>query len=315
MTGHDYADRICAIRQADSTDCGRASNATCEFGVGNGLPTGNFSKRIPDGPLKWRTSRLDGQAVERSWHLLAEGDDGPLIPSMAAEAIIRGCLAGRRPEAGARSAAADLETSDYEALFKQRTIYTGIRERLPAATPLYRRLLGDAWHSLPACVTAMHDLAGALTAEGVATVERGSGVLSRLAGFLFRFPAPGQAVPVTVSFHEEHGREIWRRTFAGRSFTSVQFTGRGRFDRLLCEAFGPLTFGLALVVEAGKLRLVPRRWSFLGVPLPLVLAPRGEAFESGENGRFNFHVEIGHPLIGLIVRYRGWLIPGARLPG
>jgi hypothetical protein len=27
-------------------------------------------------------------------------------------------------------------------------------------------------------------------------------------------------------------------------------------------------------------------------------------FESAEDGRFNFHVEIGHPLTGLIVRYR-----------
>jgi hypothetical protein len=30
-------------------------------------------------------------AVERSWHLVAEGDDGPFIPD-AAEAIIRYCL-------------------------------------------------------------------------------------------------------------------------------------------------------------------------------------------------------------------------------
>jgi len=250
-----------------------------------------------------------GHAVERSWHLLADGDDGPLIPSMAAAAIIRGWLDGRRPAPGARSAAADLEVSDYGPLFERRAIYTGLRERLPAATPLYRQLLGDAWQSLPAPLAAMHDLTGDLTAEGVATVERGSGVFSRLAGFLFGFPAAGQGVPVAVSFHVEHGREIWRRTFAGHSFSSVQSAGRGRFDRLLCEAFGPLTFGLALVVDDGKLRLVLRRWSFLGVPLPLGLAPRGEAYESAADGRFNFHVEIGHPLTGLIVRYRGWLRP------
>jgi len=27
--------------------------------------------------------------------------------------------------------------------------------------------------------------------------------------------------------------------------------------------------------------------------------------------RFRFHVEISHPLTGLIVRYRGWLEPNA----
>src|SRR3546814_2934037 len=44
----------------------------------------------------------DGRTVERSWHLLAEGDDGPYIPSMAIEAILRKLIAGPRPAAGAR---------------------------------------------------------------------------------------------------------------------------------------------------------------------------------------------------------------------
>ena len=37
--------------------------------------------------------------------------------------------------------------------------------------------------------------------------------------------------------------------------------------------------------------------------------PWSRAFERAEEGRFHFYVEIGHPLTGLIVRYRGWLIP------
>lgn len=40
----------------------------------------------------------------RSWHLLAEGNDGPLIPSMAIEIIVRKLLLGVPPVAGARSA-------------------------------------------------------------------------------------------------------------------------------------------------------------------------------------------------------------------
>jgi hypothetical protein len=57
------------------------------------------------------------------------------------------------------------------------------------------------------------------------------------------------------------------------------------------------------------MRLVPRRWSVFGVPLPLAWAPIGDAFESVQNERFNFDVEITHRLIGRIVRYRGWLVP------
>jgi len=44
-----------------------------------------------------------------------------------------------------------------------------------------------------------------------------------------------------------------------------------------------------------------------GIPLPRRLAPGGIAYESAEDGRFRFFVEITLPLIGLIVRYQGWL--------
>jgi hypothetical protein len=66
---------------------------------------------------------------------------------------------------------------------------------------------------------------------------------------------------------------------------------------------------MALVTGEEKLSLVLRRWSIFGLPLPMRLCPRSTSFETGDNGRFRFHVEISHPLTGLIVRYRGWLVP------
>ena len=253
----------------------------------------------------------DGASIERSWHMTAEGDDGPFIPSMAAEAIVRRRLDGRPPQPGARTAVSELGLADYLALFAQRRIVCGVRATMTADLPLYRRLLGDAWTALPGPVRAMHELTGTLTASGLATVERGTGLLSRLVAAVMGFPRAGTAVPVRVDFRREGGREVWRRNFAGKAFVSTQEEGRGRFERLLCERFGPFAFGLALVLDQDKLRLVVRRWSAFGLPLPLALAPRGEAFESADDGRFNFHVEIGLPLVGLIVRYRGWLVPQA----
>ncbi len=76
---------------------------------------------------------------------------------------------------------------------------------------------------------------------------------------------------------------------------------------MLRERFGPLTFELALVLEDAKLCLVVRRWSLCGLPLPLILAPAGDSYETVIDDRFHFHVEIRHRLIGLIVGYRGWL--------
>ncbi|RAZ90099.1 saccharopine dehydrogenase [Mesorhizobium hawassense] len=251
-----------------------------------------------------------GRPVKRSWHLLAEGDDGPLIPSMAVEAIIRKALDGRTPLPGARAAVRDVELEDYETLFGSKTIHTGFRDD-SETRGLYPDLLGDAWKSLPTEIRAMHG--GAELAQGRASVERGGGMLSRLAARLIGFPTAGTDVPVKVRFDIGKDGETWTRTFGTHGFSSRQFAGRGRSERLLCEGFGPLSFAMALVVDGNRLSLVLRRWSLLGVPLPMWLCPRSNAYETVEDGRFRFHVEISHPVAGLIVRYRGWLEPASRL--
>jgi hypothetical protein len=250
-----------------------------------------------------------GRQIERSWHLVAEGDDGPLIPSMACEALIRRYLEGTPPQSGARAATNDLELADYDRLFAHRTIVTGMREQVDEREPLYCRLLGNAWKTLPPALQEMHDLRGTLIAEGKASVERGEGLFARIIGNVMRFPRAGDNVPVRVTFTRDGNREIWQRDFADKSFRSVIEQGRGRFERLQCERFGPLTFGLALVPDKGRLNLIARRWSAFGIPMPLFLMPRGQAYETATDGRFHFHVEIGHHWTGLIVRYRGWLVP------
>jgi hypothetical protein len=247
-----------------------------------------------------------GEAVERSWHLVAEGEDGPMIPSMAVEAIVRKLLDGQSPAPGARPAARELELTDYERLFARKAITTGVRDSSVAGS-LYARLLGYAWTELPSEVRAMHDWRGTVEARGTASVERGAGLLAKLVAKLIGFPAAAAETPVNVRFSVRDGVETWTRTFGSLQFTSTQFAGRGRAVHLLCERFGPFTFAMALVVANGRLSLVPRSWSMLGVPLPLSLCPRADAHESVADGLFRFHVEICHPLTGLIVRYRGSL--------
>ena len=153
----------------------------------------------------------------------------------------------------------------------------------------------------------MHDWRGRAEARGTAAVERGTGLLARLAAKLIGFPPAATQVPVTVRFAAHGDVETWTRVFGDAEFSSVQLAGEGRAAQLLCERFGPLSFAMALVVAGGRLSLVPRRWSAFGIPLPLALCPRADAYESVEAGLFRFHVEIRHPLTGLIVRYRGAL--------
>jgi hypothetical protein len=251
--------------------------------------------------------RRGGSPVTRSWHLLAEGDDGPFIPSMAIEAIVRNWLEGRAPRPGARAALEELEVSDYEKLFVGRRIHTG--SRLPAGADecLYKRLLGEAWRGLPASIRSLHDAAPRLRARGKATVVRGTGLLSRTVARIFHFPEAAAEVDVSVDIHHRDRLELWTRNFGGRPFSSVQYSGRGCSERLLCERFGPFVFAMALVTESRRLKLIVRRWSIFGIPLPRVLAPGGNSFEFEDEGRFRFHVEIRSTVTGLIVRYTGYL--------
>ena len=249
----------------------------------------------------------DGGRIVREWHMIAEGDAGPFIPSMAAAAIVRRILDGRRPAAGARSGTADVLLADYETQFARRRICSGVREISPQPSSLYRRLLGAAYDTLPSSVRCLHDFRSKCVAKGSASVDRGDGWIARRIAKIFGFPPAGDDIPVVVDFRRDGDREVWQRNFGGQLFSSIQEAGRARFDRQLCERFGPCAFGLALVVDNARLCFVVRCWSVFGVPLPLGLAPTCEAYECEEAGRFRFFVELRYRFIGLIVRYRGWL--------
>ena len=250
----------------------------------------------------------NGKIFTHSWHLLAEGDDGPYIPSMAIEAIIRKYTLGDQPEVGARSGAHALELGDYEKLFHNRNIFTGFRKE-EGSSPLYRQLLGSAFNTLPLKVQELHGVNDVRHWKGTADVRRGSGMMAKLICNVIGFPQTAFDVPIAVSFLPKAKGELWTRNFNGRIFSSFQKSGSKKNDYLLIEKFGIFNIALALVIDADRLFFVPRSWSCLGIPLPKTLLPTGRSFESEKDGQFYFDVEISAPVIGLIVTYKGILNP------
>ena len=255
-----------------------------------------------------RGADATGTPVERSWHLLAEGDAGPLIPCLAIDAVLRRQLDGHVPAFGARPATDALELDDYAPAFERLGIVTGIR-RDESGGSIFQRLLGSAWEALPAPVRALHDTSAQLRVAGLATVTRGEGLLARLIAKVAGFPEAGTDVPVEVSLQRDADGETWIRSFAGKPFSSRIDAGRGRSQWLLRERFGPARFHVALVPQGDCLQFIVRGWDVFGIPLPRAWAPAGDSYETARDGRFVFHIEIAHPWTGPIVAYEGFLEP------
>ncbi|MET0541563.1 MAG: DUF4166 domain-containing protein [Variovorax sp.] len=168
---------------------------------------------------------------------------------------------------------------------------------------LYRRLLGARFEVLPARVRELHDVTAPSIWHGSADVVRGPSMPARLLATVLRLPPDGPHQSLRVSFEPKDGREFWTRQFDRAVFRSVQFER----DGLQCERIGPSCLMSAPVASSDGLALELRAITVFGVPLPGALHPRVRTFECEHGGRYHFEAEAHLPLVGLLVRYAGWL--------
>jgi hypothetical protein len=244
----------------------------------------------------------DDEASLRRWTLIAEQGDGPEIPTMAA-VLLCGMLKQGSLTPGARHAGNALKLAQFEPLFAPLAIrHQTIRHDY---IPLYQRVLGQQWHDLAPAIRAMHKLAGDGAGQGTGQVRRGKSLLARLLGAIMRMPPEGDH-DLHVTFSECNGIERWERNFGGHCFSS-ELSQQGT---RVVERFGPLRFHFDLPVRGSELSMVLRKWSFVHVPMPIILAPKIEAREQMDgNGKFRFDVSVGQPAVGEIVHYSGSLTP------
>lgn len=241
-----------------------------------------------------------GYRIERRWTLIAEHGDGPEIPALAVPLMVERIMS-RDIAPSACAAGMELTLGDFDAVFKSLAIAHAVRD-IPQGPCLYRRVMGTRYDSLPPSVRRIHDVLRDGGASGRATVCQGESWLARLVSRVVGFPSAGEH-ELHVHFTENKGVETWTRRFSGKAFRSSLREQSG----LLVERFGPLSFGFELPSDEAGLTMPMRRWWLGPIPLPIELAPRSEAREWEEQGRFCFDVLIALPGVGLVVHYCGWL--------
>jgi hypothetical protein len=247
-----------------------------------------------------------GARMRAHWTLVATSGDGPNIPTLPALALVRGLLGGQVTQRGASACSGLLTLGAIEAEFSRFEIRTSVARDAQASRALFQRALGD-FDAMPQAVRAAHVPEPARDLAGEVDIEGAENPFGQAIAWVAGFPNAGRALPASVTIEREGNGEVWVRRFGAKRFAShLSETAPGK----LAERFGLLTFdldakagreGFALSILGGRLG---------ELPLPRFLTPRTEArADADENGRYRFDVTITLPVIGRLVRYRGWLTP------
>jgi saccharopine dehydrogenase-like NADP-dependent oxidoreductase len=250
-----------------------------------------------------------GQVLRRVWTLAAGTADGLYVPTLPALAALKMLAAGTLQWRGAGPCTGFIPYDAIAAEFGHHNIKTQTQE-VSALTPLFRRLLGDAYDALPPVIRQAHQVHGVLVLEGKANAARPDNILSALIAWLFRLPRSGSDMPVRVEMRsEDDGSETWTRIYPGVAMRS-NLRNADSATQQLDEVLGPLSIRLHWKSSEHGLQLETLGARLFGCPLPDFLRPRSHASETVDaDGRFHFDVPIALPLIGTIVHYKGSLKP------
>lgn len=251
----------------------------------------------------------DGRRLAVTWSLIAESGDGPKIPTLPALCIVRQLLDGRLGVRGAMACVGVVDIASIEAEFKRFHIRTERETRVLERAPLFLRAL-PGFDEMPEAVRRAHTVDPASDLEGRVDVDGAATWLARIVARIVGFPDTGRDLPAAVTIERDGDGEVWIRRFGNYEFGS--YVDAGDRPGTLTERFGALTFDLDAPADARGFHLVIKRGRLGPLPLPRWLTPRTRAAADVDDlGRYRFDVTVELPMIGRLVRYRGWLAPRA----
>jgi len=243
--------------------------------------------------------------LERRWELIVKDGDGPSIPTIAAQILCLKLIQGDI-RFGARPCLEEFSLRDAEHALQRLAVKTSTEEQ---TVPLvFQDVLGDEFFRLPKAIRDLHTVVESRRWSGKASVLRGKGILSRIAGWIAGFPQAAEEVSVSVEMQRTARGEIWTRTFGKKRFRSYLSAQKKFGKQKLFERFGPMRFEISLALEGGELRYPVTSGRIFGLPLPRFILPESNTKEFlDQNGRASFSVEISVPIAGHVATYSGWL--------
>ena len=250
--------------------------------------------------------RLELQAgsTSRAWCLIAEGGDGPFIPATPAAALVRK-IAGGLSTRGAMPCLGLLNLNEIAAEWRRASLQIAAGWSDTDLRPsLYRRVLGAAYDRQSRVGQALHD-AGPSHWKGRCTVTGAQTLAWPVVGMAVQLPAATDDAPIASS------SPLPARASCGRGVSAAGYALRqlsACAGRQVGSSSGSASwiwiFGCRSPTSVSR-----SRWSACAAAACVARAlwPAIEATETEEEGRFHFDVQIGLPLVGRLVRYRGWL--------
>ena len=176
-----------------------------------------------------------------------------------------------------------------------------------SASP-FQRILGRSFEELAAPVRRLHSLTAPAAVAGLADIQIAPGLVPSLVCWLAGLPKSGTGVPVSVEFTPDgRGSEHWTRRFGERRYASSISAVRRAGEYLLVERFGPFRLEFRLQAVADGVAWLLVGVTCIGIRAPRWAVPKVQCLENGEGDRYQFDIDATMPLVGPLIRYKGWL--------
>ena len=173
---------------------------------------------------------------------------------------------------------------------------------------LVKNWFGDEFRDLHPLLQQLHIKGGKLAGDVDISYGKGlAGIIGARLAKKMSLPGKGIHQLVVSISHDDEGLH-WGRRFNGQTLVESLFKPFGNIQQgYWVETTGPLTMKLTVDIINGGWYWRCLKINFFGLPIPLWLTPKANAYKVIENGQYRFYVEFSLPVIGSLVCYQGLL--------